>query len=352
MTDSLALEQLVALNDEIAALVRTGLPLERGLRNVGSDVPGRLGGTLTSLAERMSRGASLPEALEAEGDRLPPIYRAIVEAGLRAGRLSAALESLAAFVRAYLDSRRTIGLALSYPLLVLALAYALFMMLLTLVVPRFLGAFATFRIPVPAALKGLGWLGDNLVYWWPWLPLLLVVMLVFWVWSGQSASFAPRRAWSVLRMFPWMGGVLRHYEAANFADLLGLLIEHDVPYPSALTLASQATGDVAVIRLGSALAATVAAGNAPATVLRNQRALPPLLCWLLAAGREQGDLAGSLHVLAAIYRKRADYEAEKIRVFLPMIMLLGIGLTATLIFGLSLFVPMTTLLKDLVVPVN
>jgi general secretion pathway protein F len=276
----------------------------------------------------------------------------VVEAGLRAGRLPAALESLAAFVRAYLDGRRSVGMALSYPLLVLALAYALFVMLLSVVVPRFLGAFATFRLPVPGALAVLGRLGDTLVFWGPWLPVVLLVLLVFWGWSGRSASFGPKGAWKVLRIVPWMGGVLRNYEAASFADLLGLLIENGVPYPEALALASEATGNRAIIRLGRALAETVAAGNAPAGVLRDQRVLPPLLGWLLAAGREQAALAESLHGLAAMYRKRAEYQAEKIRVFLPIVLLVAIGLTATLFFALSLFVPLTSMLRDLVVPLN
>src|SRR4051794_36328063 len=105
---TMTLDHLIALNDEIAALVRTGLPLERGLREMGGDLSGRLSKTMTGLAERMGRGAGLPEALEAEGERLPRIYRSVVEAGLRAGRLSSALEGLAGFVRAYVDSRRAI----------------------------------------------------------------------------------------------------------------------------------------------------------------------------------------------------------------------------------------------------
>ena len=39
----ITLDQLVALNDEIAALVRAGVPLDRGLRSLGEDLPGRLG---------------------------------------------------------------------------------------------------------------------------------------------------------------------------------------------------------------------------------------------------------------------------------------------------------------------
>jgi type II secretory pathway component PulF len=347
---TVTLDHLVALNDEIAALVRTGLPLERGLREVGGDLSGRLGGIMKALGERMSRGASLPEALDAEGDRLPRIYRAVVEAGLRAGRLGAALESLTGFVRAYLDSRRSIGLALSYPLIVLSLAYGLFVLILVLVVPRFLSAFEMLRIPIPAGLHGLGWLGTTLVYWGPILPAVLVAGLACWVWSGTSAGFRPGRAWSLLAAFPWIRSMLRHYEAANFADLLGMLLGQGVPYPEALSLASEATGDAAVIRLGRALAAAVERGDAPGVALRDDSALPPLLRWLLATGRQQVALADSLHGLAAIYRKRAEHQAEKIRVFLPMVLLVIIGMSATLLFGLTIFVPFSTLLKDLAIP--
>jgi general secretion pathway protein F len=346
----LGLEQLVALNDEIAALVRTGVPLERGLREAGGDFQGRLSRVMAALSARMNQGASLPEALEAERERLPAIYRAVVEAGLRAGRLSAALESLTAFVRAYLDSRRTIGLALAYPLLVLALAYGLFVLLLVQVVPRFLGAFATFRIPVPAALSGLGRLSETAAYWGALLPALLAGGIALWSWTGTSAGFQPGRGWTLLRVFPWMRQLLRQSEAANFADLLGLLVEHDVPYPEALRLAAAATGDRTVIHMVQSLAAAIERGDRAAAALADDRALPPLLRWLLATGRDQPAFAQSLHGLSAIYRKQAEHQADKIRVFLPIVLLVVIGLSATLLFGLALFLPFTSLLYDLANP--
>lgn len=347
--DGLTLDHLIALNDEIGALVRTGVPLERGLREAGGDFHGRLSRVMTVLAERMSRGESLPEALTAERERLPRMYRAVVEAGLRAGRLATALESLTGFVRAYLDSRRAIGLALCYPLLVLVLAYGLFVLLVVQVVPRLLATFVTFRIPIPASLLGLGRLSETVVYWGALLPVVLVVGLAFWGWSGTSAGFRPGRAWSVLRVFPWMSRMLRQYEAANFADLLGLLLEHGVPYPEALGLAAEATGDRSLVRLGRELAAAVERGDPPAAPKDSKRALPPLLLWLLTTGSHQAALAGSLHGLAAIYRKQAEHQAEKIRAFLPILLLVGIGLSATLLFGLCLFLPFTNLLEGLAI---
>ncbi len=96
---AIALDDLIALNDEIAALSRAGLPLERGLLGFGIEVPGRLGAVATALGERMERGESLAEAVRDERLNLPATYRAVVEAGLRSGRLAAALEDLAAYAR-------------------------------------------------------------------------------------------------------------------------------------------------------------------------------------------------------------------------------------------------------------
>ena len=92
----MTLNDLLALNQEIAALVRAGVPLERGLADLGADMPGRLGKAAASLAERTARGESLEQALADQAVTLSPAYRAVVQAGVRAGRLPAALEAVAA----------------------------------------------------------------------------------------------------------------------------------------------------------------------------------------------------------------------------------------------------------------
>src|SRR5947209_8097023 len=88
----ITIDQFIALNDEIVALTRAGVPLERGLIDAGGDLPGRLGALSRSLGERMRQGRSLSEALAESGGAVSPVYRAVVEAGCRAGRLPVALE--------------------------------------------------------------------------------------------------------------------------------------------------------------------------------------------------------------------------------------------------------------------
>ena len=77
----ISLDQLLALSDEMAALVRAGIPLEQGLTALGHESPGKLGSVATRLADRLRSGR------EPGGD--PAAGRADLSAGVaqcRVGR--------------------------------------------------------------------------------------------------------------------------------------------------------------------------------------------------------------------------------------------------------------------------
>jgi len=176
------------------------------------------------------------------------------------------------------------------------------------------------------------------------------VLAVAWVRSGSAAQFhAPY--WTWLRLFPWMKSILANYDAANFSELLALLLEHRVPYPSALVLAAESTGNLRLTRGARQLAEAITRGDPAAAALGtlDRRTFLPMLRWVLATGEQQGSLVAALHNLADVYRKRAKYLAEKLSVFLPTILMLAIGATATLLYGLALFIPLTRLLRELTV---
>ncbi len=347
----ISIDELAALNDEIAALVRAGVPLDRGLLGAGRDLRGGLRKITTALGQRLSRGESLPDALEAEKRAIPPLYRAVVEAGARSGRLPAALEGLARFVRGYSEARAAIGVALWYPILVLTLAYFLFLALLILIIPRFIGAYESLGLEVIWPLRWLERLGELAPYWWPLWPVLLLLLLVAWWRSGVAATFQTS-SWSLLRMFPWMRSMLSDYEAAGYADLLSLLLDHQVAYPRAVELAAEATGNRAMIEGAHQLGAAVERGQPPEQAVRElpDGAFRPLLRWTLGATKEQGSLVESLRNLGPMYRKRGTYQAEKLQLFLPTILMLVIGGSATLVYALTLFVPLSGMLRGLSLP--
>ena len=342
-----SLEQLIALNDEIASLVRAGIPLEAGLQERGRDLPERLSEISFRLATRMSQGETLAAALGAEGNRFPPSYRIIVEAGLKAGRLSAVLEAHSSFARSLLELRRRIGLAFLYPLIVVALAYGLFLVFLLEMVERWRTAYDSFRIPIHGGLQLLLQLRDSIAYWGWILPVCLVVLVVWWVATGGADSLNFSGPGAPLGWIPGMKKFGRHFRLANFSGLMALLVEQQVPLKEGIVLAAEATGDRELQLSATQLAADLERGHSLREHVGGGAAFPPFLRWLLGRGSEQGPLGPALHQASAMYRRRAESEAEWFKFLMPVLAGLVIGGGATLAYTLALFVPLSQLWQDL-----
>ncbi|MDG3004023.1 type II secretion system F family protein [Paludisphaera mucosa] len=346
-----SVEELVALNEEIAALVRAGSPLEAGLGRSGAELPGNLGRIAATLSERMKRGESLVEALDAEKATIPPLYRAVVEAGARTGNVSAALEGMTRYLRGFADARDAVGLALWYPLVVATLAYILFVGIVVVVAPRFGAAFTSLGLPATRALDVVVWLGRTAWLWWPIWPIALAAIAVAWVRSGRASRF-DAGSWTFLGLFPWMRSLVRDYQSAGFAELLALLLENQIAYPKAVTLAAEATGNAALIAEARAIAGDLERGRSAQEAVAGGafRSFSPMLRWVLAHGRSEGSMVRALRNLAPMYRTRAALTAEKMRVLLPALVIILVGTSATLLYALTLFLPLSGMLNELAGP--
>lgn len=345
------LEQLIALNEEIAALARAGVPLDQGLLHLGRDLPGRLGEISRRLGERLAAGEPLTHALEEEHG-LPPAYRAIVAAGIRSGRLPVALEGLSTLVRRAAEMRRTVAVALIYPLLVLGLTYGLFVCMLFRCFPAMQAVCRDF-LPDSGAIRILEGMEFAAPYWLPWLALAVLVPLAVW-W------FRSRHAWSLEGSTPsgLRGGqrpyrqsfrsVLQAGRISLFAETLALLLQQEVPLDEAVVLAGDASADRGLRESCRRLAERLRRGESARDW--DSSGARPLVAWLLASVQDQGLLIASLQRAAAAYRRQANWALRWLSVYLPLWLTVAVGGTAVLLYALSVFGPWCWMLYELSVP--
>jgi general secretion pathway protein F len=350
------LDELIALNDEMLALVRAGVPLGQGLAEVGQDMRGSFSRMSATLAARIERGETLPQALAASGGLFPPLYRAIVEAGIKSGRLPAALEMTSAMMRRMADLRRLVLLAMVYPLIVFFVGYGLFMLFVLKILPTLLSAAPT-RHP-PAIVRTLAGLRHGVEWWGPILPtIVLTAAIMWWLRSRQALVLQSGGPARVFGWVPSFSRLLAESRAAGFADTLALLVEHQTPLAEAVVLAAEASGDPRLTLAAKQLAAEIGAGIASsgqeqsaAGRAQGLTEIPPLLRWLIATGGNQATFAAALRDAADTYRRRAIRRADWLRLYLPMLLTIGIGGTVTVLYALSLFVPWTSMLFELTKP--
>lgn len=334
---SLSLDELVAINDELAALVRAGVPLEATLGEMGRDLPGRLGRATVELAGRIERGASLPQALAAMPESFPPLYCSAVEAGTRAGQLPVVLEDLARSARRLLELRRVVSMAALYPFLVLLLAYVLFVLFVTTVLPTLV---ISFEGHVPAPVRGLTWLGNHVDVW----GLIVLVVLIV---GAAVGWYRIGRGHASLAWMPLIGRMLRDARVAAFSEILALLVDHDVPLAEAVPLAADASGDKALARSAHKIAEQLERGTVASVIASEVESdLPAFFLWLIDTGHRKELLVPVLEQTAEMYRRRALRRSDWLRFYLPVLMTLVVGGTAVLLYALALFVPLAELLHE------
>lgn len=319
---SISLDDFVALNDEIAALARAGVPLGKGLLELGSDLPGRLGRLATEVGRRLEQGESLEQVVAKSPDLFPPAYRAIVAAGIRVGSLPAALERISQSARQTTQTRVSFILALLYPIAILALAYVLLLFWLSKIVPVMATVFADIdprTMPIWNAALAVR---EQMGWWGPLVPLLVAAWwLSFWWRCSRAAAGVELHPLLSLGSIGRLMAMRRAGRLAAFAETLAALVEYGIPLPDAMVLSAETTADRHLVSAAQQAAERLVRGEPIASAA----GLPPTLAWALTSGQFQADLPQILRRMAAIYRDESARLADWLQTARPLVLTALVG---------------------------
>ena len=336
-------DQLAALGQELGALSRTSLPLDRGLAALAKEMRGdKIGRLCENLARDLAAGLPLDEALARHDPSMPTYLIALVKAGLVSGRLPQVLERLARHARLVRSLRDGFAQTAFYPATVLLFALGLCAFLIGFVLPRFAEIYKDFGMQLPFITFWLISLGQ--ISWFFWAGSLLgIVGLVTGVWLAMGRAGRARLA----RKVPVVGGMLREASLSTWYDLVAMLLHSGMNLPEAVKLASEASFDPLLAESGVQIASDLNAGGALGDSLRGRKLGSAWGAWLAEIGQGNGVLPEHLSELSAACQAQSENRARWRRLVLPPLLL--VVLSVVLVGGVLvvLFLPMFTLLSGL-----
>ena len=341
---SVSLEQLAILNTEMAALVQAGIPLHQGLLEYGNQTPGALGSVSRSIAERLSRGEELQDILRDSRSGVPEVYAAVLEAGIRAGRLAVALQGIASALRNTIDLRRSLRIAWIYPLIVSVVAYAGIIIIWHTTIPLILEMVNDLRQPRMVVFDVLQALRDPPPYFWCIPPLGLLSFVMFRGWRNRNriasgAAHAGGRPSSIQRYRELVG-------LALFNEILALLIEQQHPLAESLILSGRASGEPRIARAAWEWAEQLRVGHTVASCSLASP-IPSFIRFSLARTANTSIISATLRAASRSYRERALELQSQMRFFYPIVLLVVVGGIAIMMFSLLSFAPWFLLLEEI-----
>jgi type II secretory pathway component PulF len=181
-----------------------------------------------------------------------------------------------------------------------------------------------------------------------WIPPLALVLLVtlWWLLTRRAVVLGTGSTGRLVEWIPFAGRAVRDARMASLSEILGLLVEHDVPLSQAVVLAAECTTDRRLVRGARELAGSLEAGGTGPSA-QPLPGFPPLLAWLVSSGGRQQTFVTVARHVADTYRRRIVRESSWLRDYLPMWLVVVVGGGLVALLAILTFLPFSELMQHL-----
>lgn len=316
---------------ELASLVGAGLTIERALHSLSeeSDDPAQAL-LLADLLAQVKAGSAFSQALQAHPRVFDAVYCAVVAAGEKTGELGTVLSSLADELQATQELKaKLIGAAL-YPMIVSGIAVLIVVFLMVYVLPQVATAFASSKRSLPLLTTVMLSLSAFLRQWW-WLFLAGGISAAV-VLQSSLRRPGPQLRWhAFLLKLPIIGLLVRSYNAARFANTLGMLVSAGVPILSALQAATHTVGNAAMRSDVVEVSRLVREGAPLGLALGQKPRFPKLVATFARLGAETGQAGAMLQRVGQQFSQQVQRRALHLAAVLEPLLILAMGVVVLLI---------------------
>ena len=336
-----------AFNTQLAHLSTAGLPIEQSLQLIAQDIHSpRLKQTIGQIVAALESGKTLPQALTEHAGQFPPLYAALVDAGVRSGNLPGILLNLGRHLELVNRLRATLWRILAYPIMVLISLAIVLGFLGVFVLPKFKIIFQDFHTELPAITQLLLACSDFLVQTWPILLTVLVALLIgvpiLWRLLRRN-NLNQRILEAVIFPLPLIGSTLRQNVLARWCDALNVAIEAGLDLPAAIKLAGDAVGSPSLAADGQMLIDALSAGRRLDQRIAT-RLLPMTVIATLSLTETGSDLPAALKTLGEMFQQQAEMKMAMLPAVLTPWLIVFIGFIIGFVV-IGLFAPMISLIS-------
>lgn len=321
---------LALMTRQLSVLLAASIPLEEALAAVAKQTQKtHIKSLMLAVRSHVLEGYSLANALKQVAS-FPPLYIATIAAGEKSGHLDLILNQLADYTENRFALQKKIQGAMVYPIVLMVMAVAVVIGLMSYVVPKIVKVFEQSEQALPLITQVVLAISNIITQWW-WLLLGGFVLLSFAIFrfvkthSGQE--FVDRWA---LRL-PIFARLSRGLNAARFASTLAILVRSGVPLIEALHIGAAVTTNIHIRRTIEQAANKVTEGASLSSQLEKSNYFPPMMVQMIKSGENSGELEDMLSRAASMQEAEATNFISTLLALLEPLMLVLMGVIVMII---------------------
>lgn len=330
---------------QLATLYRSGISIVEALEILSSQGDDKKIRTNKRLAEAtkevqhsIEEGEDLATSMRKHPDIFPPFVTAMVAAGEAAGKVEISMSQTAETLEAEVRLKAKIKSALTYPVVVLILAFIIVTGLLLFIVPMFSEMFSSLGGELPLPTQVLVSLSSLMKV--AWLPMVIIIGVLIFLFKKNKNNLSVRAKLDPLKLkLPIFGELFRKVAVARFSRNLSTLLESGVPILDALRITSDTVNSVPFSEAIMDIRESVERGDSIAQPMKDHAIFPHMATQMVFIGEKSGNPEEMLANVATTYDEEVSITTESLTSLVEPLMIIFLGVIVGGIV-ISLYLPL------------
>jgi type IV pilus assembly protein PilC len=338
-------QDFMVFNQEIAALLKAGLPLLQALELMLERMHNAtFKAVLTDIRDRVKSGEDLSEAFAAHGEMFPRLYPAALKAGERSGELESVIRRFIRYMKLLLDARRRVISAMIYPAVLVCTSIAMIIVMAIYVVPKFMGFFEELDADLPLVTRMVLALSSFLTDNWPVILIVLAGSILFLNSWGRTPS--GRVALDRVKIkVPFIGPVLHRFALAEFCRSLATLLSGGIPLVPAFEIAVASVGNSYVRDRIEPNIQMVREGKPFHEALEKSDVFTDMSIDMVKVGEATGSLDDMLTNVSDFLDEQIETRMQRLLSLVEPLMLVFMGIIIAILL-IAIYLPMFSMLGN------
>jgi type IV pilus assembly protein PilC len=335
-------KQFMVFNQELAALIHSGLPLLRSLELLMERIENPEFGTiLEDVYRQVKSGTSLSEAFSTYPDIFPRVYTASILAGEKSGTLEQVIRRFLSYMKISIAIRTKVVSSMIYPSLLLLLSFAVVGVLIGYVIPKFTEFYTGFAGQLPLVTQILitvaAFIRKKIILIAIALLVLIIVFKLYVKTSDKARITVDRLKLKV----PYIGNLWTKFSVSQLMRTLHTLLAGGIPLVNAIDVAASAVGNRLVSNRLSNVSQRVKEGDPLWSSLKQTGLMTHMAIEMVKVGEETGSLEEMLKNISDFYDEEIETNLNNVLAIIEPVMLIVMGLVIAVIL-LAMYYPLFT----------
>ena len=319
---------LVLFTRQLSTMVEAGISLVQALTALYDQCdPKRqksLRHIISDVTTRVQGGETFHESIAKHPRVFDRLFVSMVKAGEHGGLLAEILDRLAGFLEASARLRKKVKSAMTYPVIVICIAFLITTFLIVKVVPIFGEIFKDFGSKLPPPTQFLIDVSDFMRG--EWYFLIGGAVGIFFGLRTFLRSTRGKQLWDRWKLkLPIFGPLVHKICMSRFARTFAQLIRSGVPILEVLDIVGGASGNHVVETSIKGVGEDVEKGDNLSVALSKKAIFPPMMLRMVAAGEATGKIDTMLEKMADFWDEEVEAMLDALTSLIEPLLIVFLG---------------------------